>query len=407
MGPEADERPADPLAGRQASPPSPGGRAGGDGPGEVQLPVVGQTVEEDGTGHIGTVRRVADRSRPQCHDFWVGDPATRLLRLLGLLLRRPEWTGPELAERLEVDPRTVRRDVGRLRSVGYQIDGVPGVAGGYRLRGGNDVPPLLFEDDEAVAVAVVLGASAGAAVPGIERGALTALRKLDRLLPPRLRSPLASLRAATESLVAPTEAVSAECLVSLAEACDSHLRVTFTYVAQDGHRTERRAEPYRLVATDRRWYLAAYDLDRDDWRTFRVDRASGVQVTGHVFEPRDLADPAGLVAEAISAAPYTHRAVVAVEGTAAQVAKLIPAQVGMVAATDPGPGAEAVGDASPRTTVELGVDNFDWLASYLVGLGVAFEVVGPPEIRAHLAAVGERLWRAHGAAVSGDPRPAG
>src|SRR5580698_7271518 len=143
----------------------------------------------------------------------MSEPAARLLRLLGLLQRRRDWSAADLAERLEVDARTVRRDVDRLRTLGYQIQGIPGVGGGYRLGGGTDVPPLLFEDDEAMAIAVVLGVSAGAAVPGIERGALTALAKLDRLLPPRLRAQLTALRAATVSRSSPTEPVPTQNLI--------------------------------------------------------------------------------------------------------------------------------------------------------------------------------------------------
>jgi predicted DNA-binding transcriptional regulator YafY len=313
----------------------------------------------------------------------MSDPAARLLRLLGLLQRRSAWSATDLAERLEVEPRTVRRDVDKLRGLGYQIQGIPGVGGGYRLGGGTDVPPLVFEDDEAMAVAVVLGVSAGAAVPGIEKGALTALAKLDRLLPPRLRIQLAALRAATVSLVSPTETVSTESLIGLAQACDNHQRATFAYVAQDGRRSDRRVEPHRLVATDRRWYLVAFDLDRLDWRTFRVDRASSVIVTGHTFEPRPIEDPARMVAEAISTAGYTYRAVVRMEATAAEVARLIPPHVGVTTAD------------GERATVELGVDEFDWLAGYLIGLGVEFEVLEPPALRQHFSALGRRLRHRH------------
>ncbi|HXQ60799.1 MAG TPA: YafY family protein [Acidimicrobiales bacterium] len=313
----------------------------------------------------------------------MADSAERLLRLLGLLQRRAAWSGADLAERLEVDRRTVRRDVERLRSLGYQIQGIPGVAGGYRLGGGTDVPPLLFEDDEAMAVAVVLGVSAGAAVPGIESGALTALAKLDRLLPPRLRFQLTALRAATVSLVSPTEVVAPESLVVLAQACDNHQRVTFSYTAQDGRHSERRVEPHRLVATDRRWYLVCYDLDRQDWRTFRVDRASSVTITGHTFHPRSLDDPGRMVAEAISTTGYTHRAVVRVKEPVETVARLIPPHVGI---TEPD---------GVHSKVALGVDDFDWLAGYLIGLGVDFEVIEPLELRTHLAVLGERLHRDH------------
>ena len=313
------------------------------------------------------------------------DSAARLLRLLGLLQRRSAWSGAELAERLEVEARTVRRDVERLRYLGYQIEGTPGAGGGYHLGGGTEVPPLLFEDDEAMAVAVVLGASAGAAVPGIERSALTALAKLDRLLPPRLRSQLAALRSATVALVSPTEMVSTETLVQLAQACDNGLRATFTYRTHQGQLGERRVEPHRLVATDRRWYLVAYDLEREDWRTFRVDRITSVHVPGHTFVPRHLADPARMVAEGISTAHYSHRAVVSVKASIEDVAKLIAPHVGVL---------EREGD---HTRLELGMDDFDWLAGYLIGLGLEFEVIEPVEMRAQMARLGKRLQATHAA----------
>ncbi len=313
----------------------------------------------------------------------MADPATRLLRLLGLLQRRAEWSGTELADRLAVDARTLRRDVERLRDLGYHVQGNPGVGGGYRLAGGTDVPPLLFEDDEALAVAIVLGVSATTAVAGIEQSALAALAKLDRLLPPRLRAQLTTMRAATVSLVEPTEAVSAEGLIRLAEACDRRLLATFAYRSQDGRRTERRVEPHRLVATDRRWYLVAYDLDRADWRTFRVDRASSVALPGHIFKPRPLDDPARLVAQAITTAPYAHEAVVRITAPVEEVDHLIDPHVGVL---------EPDG---AHTMVRLGVDDFDWLAGYLIRLGVDFEVVAPAAARARLVELGERLRTAH------------
>jgi predicted DNA-binding transcriptional regulator YafY len=247
-----------------------------------------------------------------------------------------------------------------------------------------DVPPLLFEDDEAMAVAVVLGVSAGAAVPGIERGALTALAKLDRLLPPRLRAQLVALRAATVSLVSPTEVVSTEWLIQLAQACDNCQRAMFSYRAHDGQQSDRRVEPHRLVATDRRWYLVAFDLERDDWRTFRVDRMSAVTVPGHTFVPRPLSDPARMVAEGITTSHYALRAVVSVRGTLEEVARFIGPHVGVL---------EPLGD--DRTKVELGIDDFDWLPSYLIGLGLEFEVLEPPELRRYMTTLGERLQRAH------------
>jgi predicted DNA-binding transcriptional regulator YafY len=321
----------------------------------------------------------------------MSDPAGRLLRLLGLLQRRAAWSGADLAERLEVDSRTLRRDVDRLRYLGYQIKGTPGAGGGYRLAGGTEVPPLLFEDDEAMAVAVVLGVSATAAVPGIERGALAALTKLDRLLPPRLRSQLTALRASTVPLVAATDVVSTECLVQLAQACDSSQRAAFTYESAEGLKTRRRVEPHRLVATDRRWYLVAYDLERDDWRTFRVDRISALEVVGHTFVPRPLADPARMVAEGITTAAYRHRAVVSVKAAPAEVARLIAPTVGIV---------ERTGD---HAQVELGFDSLSWVAGFLIGLGLEFEVIEPLELREHMALLGTQLSGAHRARDLGPP----
>jgi predicted DNA-binding transcriptional regulator YafY len=256
------------------------------------------------------------------------------------------------------------------------------------------VPPLLVDDDEAMAVAVVLGVSAGAAVPGIEQGALGALAKLDRLLPPRLRAQLSSLRSATLSLVTPNgtpagELVPPDRLTRLAQACDNHQLATFSYRAQDGRRSERRVEPYRLVATERRWYLVAYDLDRQDWRTFRVDRAGVVNVAGHTFVPRPLADPGRLVAEAITTSSYTYRAVVKVLAPPGDVARLVNPHVGIV---------EADGD---HTRVLVGTDRFEWLAGYFVRLGLEFEVIEPAELREYCAALGRRLHNAHS---SLDPR---
>jgi predicted DNA-binding transcriptional regulator YafY len=249
---------------------------------------------------------------------------------------------------------------------------------------------MLFEDDEAMAVAVVLGLSAGAAVPGLERATLSALAKLDRLLPPRLRIQLAALRAATVSLVAPTEVVSSESLISLAQACDNHLLTAFGYCAHDGRQSDRRVEPHRLVATDRRWYLIAYDLDRVDWRTFRVDRTSAVTVSGHTFVPRPLDDPARMVAEAISTTVYEHRALVRIDAPEAEVARLIPPYAGVIQSTD-----------GEKTVVELGADDFDYLAAYLMGLGPAFEVLEPDGLRVHMAALGRHLAQVH--REPGDP----
>jgi predicted DNA-binding transcriptional regulator YafY len=314
----------------------------------------------------------------------VADTAARLLRLLGLLQRQAFWGGQELADRLGVGTRTVRRDAERLRDLGYLVETTPGPGGGYRLGVGSDLPPLLLDDDEAMAVAVVLGVSAGAAIPGIERAALATLSRVDRLLPPRLRSQLAALRATTVALMSTPDVVPAESLVTLARACDGHERAMFDYRSRQGERSDRRVEPHWLVATDRRWYLVAHDLDRQDWRTFRVDRIGEIRLTGHIFEPRPLDDPAGLVSESIALAPYLIQARIKVSAPAGEVARRVPADMGVVKA------------AGPRTsTLLLGAENLEWIAGYLVGIGFDFEVAEPVELRQYLAAVGARLVAVH------------
>lgn len=320
--------------------------------------------------------------------FWgriaqVTDTAGRLLRLLALLQRKPTWAGPELAERLGVDTRTVRRDVERIRELGYAVDSAPGTTGGYKLGASGDMPPLLLDQEEAMAVAVLLGVSAAVALPGIERAALATLARVDRLLPPRMRRQVRALRAATVPLMPAVGTLPAENLAHFAQACEEHEIASFEYSARDGRVSLRRAEPHRLVATDRRWYLVAYDLDRADWRTFRVDRASSVQVAGHTFEPRPLVDAARMVAEGITNAAYEQRAVVRVRAAAPDMARRLGSQVGIV---------EPDGDGC---RVELGFDDVDWVAGYLVGLGVDFEVVEPVGLRRHVLAVAERLVRSH------------
>lgn len=311
------------------------------------------------------------------------DTAGRLLHLLALLQRRPSWSGQELADRLEVDTRTIRRDVERIRSLGYRVDSTPGTAGGYRLGVGTDMPPLLLDEDEAMAVAVLLGVSAGVAIPGIERATLATLARVDRLLPPRLQRQVKALRAATLPLMGPVDTVPSAQLASLAQACEGHEIASFGYSSREGKATTRRVEPHWLVATDRRWYLVAYDLDRRDWRTFRVDRARSVRLTGHTFTPRPLDDPRKMVATALSGTGYRYRAVVRFDVPATELSKRVPPHVG------------SVEDDRGSAMLEIGVDDAIWLTGYLVGLGLPFEVVGPPELRAGVLEVAERVAGAH------------
>lgn len=307
--------------------------------------------------------------------------SARLLRLLSLLQSRRHWNGPELADRLGVTVRTVRRDVQRLRDLGYPVDASRGEAGGYELGRGGELPPLLLDDDEATAVAVALGASAGGAVRGIEEPALAALAKLDRLLPPRLRHRVGALRSATVLLSPPVDAVDADVLVTLAQACGGNERVTVRYDDREGRSSERRVEPYRLVATGRRWYLLAFDLDRRDWRTFRVDRMGDVRATGHRFVPDPARpDPVATVAAAITTAPYRHQATVSFPGTTpAELARRIPPTVGVVT------------EAHDGAVLTTGGDDLDALVGHLVAIGLAFRVESPDELQRHLRTVATRL----------------
>ena len=212
-----------------------------------------------------------------------------MLRLLSLLQTHRYWPGGELSERLEVSPRTLRRDIDRLRDLGYAVDAVRGVAGGYQLRAGGSLPPLLLEDEEAVAIAVGLRTTASGAVAGLEETSIQALTKVIGLMPPRLRRQMDALRSQTDGVPwGGGPQLDAGVLTTLAQACRDDELVTFGYTAKAGDPTNRRVEPHRLVSLGRRWYLVGYDRDRQDWRSFRVDRVAEPEATGQRFRPREL-----------------------------------------------------------------------------------------------------------------------
>jgi predicted DNA-binding transcriptional regulator YafY len=219
----------------------------------------------------------------------MSDTTTRALSLLNLLQTHRHWPGAELAERLGVTERTVRRDVERLRDLGYRIESTPGVAGGYRLEAGSAVPPLLLNDEEAVAMAIGLRVAAAQRLVGGPETALTALAKLEQVLPAPLRRRVTALADAVQPAgIRSGEAVSTEVLGELALACRDHERVRFTYTSASGEVSRRRVEPYTLAPADRHWYLLCWDVEREDWRTFRVDRVAGIEHLRVIFEPRPL-----------------------------------------------------------------------------------------------------------------------
>lgn len=303
--------------------------------------------------------------------------AGRVLRLLGLLQRRPSWTAGELSAELGVTDRSVRRDVDRLRALGYPVGAEPGVGGGYRLGAGSALPPLLLDDDEATATAVSLRLAAGGKVSGIGDAALRALTKLDQVMPPRLRREVHAVHGSTETLLG-TEEVDVDTLTTLARACRDHLRVRFCYARAAEREHPRRVEPVQMVATGWRWYLMAYDLDREDWRTFRLDRMREVESTTWQFRPRDHPDPARYVQESITASPYRHVARVRLHAPVEEVRRMVPPQVARVEA-----------DAVEGWCLLIaGADDLNWLAMRIALLEFEVEVLEPLALReaaAHLA----------------------
>ena len=312
-------------------------------------------------------------------------PAGRLLRLLSLLQMKPTWTAEELADRLAITTRTVRRDVTRLRDLGYPVLAAPGRFGGYQLGPGGALPPLLLSDDEAVAVAIGLRAAANGGVIGIEDAALAALAKLEQVLPVPLRERLQALHAATVPLVGGSgPSVDPDALVLVAQGCRRLERLRFQYLDGSGQRSERSVEPFRLVPVRRRWYLVARDRDRDDWRTFRVDRIQDPVLTGHRFVRTEEPDAAAMVAEGLAVGAYSLQATVVLLVPHREASAEIPRTVGSLEPHDDG------------TLLRIGGSDLRWLATYLAALPFGFRVLDPPELRDELRALGRRLVRDHG-----------
>lgn len=309
------------------------------------------------------------------------ETSARLLRLLALLQSRRDWQGSELADELRISPRTVRRDVDRLRELGYPVNATTGTFGGYRLGAGAELPPLLLDDNEAVAVAAALRTNA---VTGLEEVSLRALLKLEQVLPSRLRHRVSALDQ-VESVPrdTPAPALDPELLSTLAAACRDSDTLRFDYSSHDGVPTRRRVEPHRLVNWGRRWYLVAWDAEKQDWRSFRVDRITPPQPPhGPRFTPRDF-DATTYVAARASQAAWRVQARVLVHAPADVVAARINASIGTV---------EAVDDTT--CVFVTGSDSVETLAVWVGMLGLDFEVTSPPELVAHVRSLAARYARA-------------
>ena len=317
--------------------------------------------------------------------------STRLLRLLSLLQTRSHWMGPELAERLEVHPRTLRRDIDRLRQLGYPVQASSGVAGGYAFRAGQALPPLLLDDEEALAVSIALRTATAGAVGGIEEPALRALVKLEQAMPLRLREQVDALRSTILPLDRTGPVVEASLLATLASACRDQLRLGFSYEDGKGRATRRSVEPQGVVHTGMRWYLVAWDCHRSDWRTFRIDRMVARPEVGAHFVPRpgpDGGDLKAYVSRSITAAPHPDQARVVLRAPYAEMARRIPQSAGVVTTLADGQQCQLECPAS------------DALVFWLMALDVEFEVLAPASLQERLRVAGERALRCTGARSS-------
>jgi predicted DNA-binding transcriptional regulator YafY len=310
-----------------------------------------------------------------------------LLRLLSLLQARRDWTGTELAARLGVTTRTIRNDMDRLRGLGYPVDARPGVAGGYRLGTGGALPPLLLDDEEAVAVAIGLRAAASGSIVGIEETSVRALVKLQQVLPSRLRRKVSAFQSSALPMPSRGPRVDPDVLTTIASACRDHEQLRFDYQAHSGTASRRSVEPYRLVNDRRRWYLVAWDTDRDAWRTFRVDRIEPRTPTGLRFTPRSLPpdrEIAAQVARGIGEATWRYRARVIVHAPAAHVRDRMPIPVEV----------EPLGE--DQCVFEPGSDHPEMLALYLGLLDADFTIADSPELIDALRRLTRRYQRAIG-----------
>ena len=311
--------------------------------------------------------------------------SARLLRLLSLFQAQRYWSGAELSRRLEVTGRTLRRDVDRLRSLGYPVHSTSGVEGGYQLGAGATLPPLLLDDDEAVAVALGLRTSAQGGVSGMEEASVRALLKLEQVLPPRLRHRVLALHGFVVPLERRGPSVDANLLSAIAGACRDCECLRFTYQDRAGAPSLRLVEPHRLVHTGYRWYLVAWDLGREDWRTFRIDRIEGKPKPSTRFKPRKApeGDFAKFVSKSLSQVPYPIRARITLHASMEVLAKRIPPSAGVLEAID-----------QDSCLLRTGSYSVEGIAMHLSWLGVDFIVHEPQELLEYVGKLAARFAQA-------------
>ncbi len=328
-----------------------------------------------------------------CGILWVmtidstGDPTARALQLLSLLQTRRVWAGAELSERLGVTTRTLRRDIDRLRALGYRVDATAGAGGGYRLGPSSQIPPMLLDDDDAVAIALGLRMAAGATIAGIDQAAVSAMAKIEQVLPDRVRRRVTALHHSIETIRwqhPDGSLIDGDELVVIAQACRDREEIRFEYRSKDGDETSRLVEPHQLVAVGRRWYLVAWDLRRTDWRTFRVDRLAGAALAGGRFEPRPLpAESAGAyVTASLAASRRPIDAVIVVHDPELDVSPALKWIDHEVEDTPTG-----------DRRVRLRADSIDWLMSTVAQLAsiAPMTVESPAELVEHVGRLGRRF----------------